>query len=262
MRGRHNYYSCRFCGEYHIPPFLGKSHSLEERQKMAKAIRESPTFRAGMIRNALARKGRELSIEHRLHISQAKKGRPGSPKYHPILEPSPTLAYILGVLKGDGCVYHSVIQLSVADREFAESFAHALSKLGLPARVIPIRMRGKEHFRAFVSSIVFAQWYKGLPFAEFETMAQNHPIDFLRGFYESEGWFDCRRQAHMANTKEHLLYLCAELLIQLGFNPTLRKYELRKPKGYIYWRLGLHRQKEAETFVRTIKPCIKKGDIA
>ena len=56
--------------------------------------------------------------------------KPPATKWHP--EPSNELAYVLGVLYGDGSVYidryHYRIQLGVKDLEFAEAFSITMAK--------------------------------------------------------------------------------------------------------------------------------------
>jgi len=59
------------------------------------------------------------------------------------MRPSPILAYVLGVLKGDGSVIirrtaHGTeyrIQLSVVDEPFANSFCEALKQLGMRPKI-------------------------------------------------------------------------------------------------------------------------------
>lgn len=59
--------------------------------------------------------------------------------YQPKLGFTPTMCYILGVIRGDGSVYSGYqgsVKLNVIDKVFAESFAQALIDIGIPTRVI------------------------------------------------------------------------------------------------------------------------------
>ena len=48
----------------------------------------------------------------------------------------PAFSYLIGVIEGDGTVYHSnnnyVVRLSVTDKEFADSFNKALESIAPP----------------------------------------------------------------------------------------------------------------------------------
>lgn len=227
----------------------GHHHSDEHRQKISQALRNSVKFKKA---------------------AEVKRGHPGVPRYYPALEPSNPLAYILGALQGDGCIYRSTIQLSVANNVYAESVARALSQIGLPATVIPILMRGKQHYRAYVGSVLFARWYKSLNITEIKRIIKGYEVEFLRGFYEAEGCFSNRMSTSrgytyrrytvfISNTQEGLIRLCYDILLGLGFHPYIYRPKQNYPKAKPLFQVFIGRRQEVEEFLGKVVPCIKNG---
>ena len=119
------------------------------------------------------------------------------------------LAYVIGVLLGDGCVYRMKctnnythkngvswrIELQVTDREFAERFAYSCGMiLKRPERrrvkvLGPMKRKrpGKQVYRVCVASLSFGEWWKHLSNSEKLKFAIANPANFLRGLYDSEG---------------------------------------------------------------------------
>lgn len=216
-----------------------------------------------------------------------KCGIPARPKFNllqPNLKPSPALAYILGVLKGDGNIYgdrqlgHYRITLEVTDPNFANSFYKALTEIGLhpffrKRRKLTNRSR-KLLVGVVAMSRVFYDWYENLPFSELEKIAEQFPLDFIRGFYESEGTFsegiDKRwlrkrgwliKTLHLtiANTNKRLLELCQRLLKKYGIASNIylcRESEWSKKPCYA---LYINRKAHIRKFLELIKPVIKGG---
>ena len=114
------------------------------------------------------------------------------------LKPSRELAYVLGVMKGDGfrtsdkAQDKEEIRLCVRDKDFAthfnEAMAHVLERTRPNKVSLEIRedRDGAEFFRVRYSSLQLAEFLDrdlGLtrPFAE------EHPSDYLQGFFDSDG---------------------------------------------------------------------------
>jgi len=212
-------------------------------------------------------------IRHRLR----KFGIPlqGSDKWgkqYPNLEPSPELAYILGVIDGDGSVSgYDRIDLGTKDYEFAQEFRRALKAIGLKANVTETsywHKNLKKHvhrWQCYANSAVFVRWYKGLTLKQREGIASQFPGEYLKGFFESEGSYYIGTSGGVnvcfSNFDYELLLIVQRLLTLLGYES--RIYE-NKRKGYFsgrevtVYRLNLlGSSEEKHEFIKRIKPVIK-----
>ena len=198
------------------------------------------------------------------------------------LEPSSELAYILGVCLGDGCVGSYVkgkekkcsyeIKLAVEHREFAESFKEALESIGLhPSMFLRTSVRPNEKPLWWVEahSKVFVEWYKDITsdFSKLEEFLRKCPRgfeEFVRGFYESEGYYyeglnkygGRQRNLHIYNTNKGLVDLVVKILKELGFRVTVRvdrREHLGRKDKYCIRVLA----KDIVKFFALIKPVIK-----
>ena len=95
-------------------------------------------------------------------------------RVHPDLRMNANLAYILGVLKGDGWVSDAKsswrIVLNQTREAFARSFEKALKSIRLNARTTVLKHKGLYVTRA--SSAEFAKWYKSLSLGQIEKMVR------------------------------------------------------------------------------------------
>lgn len=115
----------------------------------------------------------------------------------PNLEPSYELSYLLGVLKGDACIYRTrngkhydhIIQLAVTDKEFAEYFVEILEKI-FCRRVSIINYRDDRNrlfYKVVIRSKLFYEWYKSnIQYFIYE-IARKFPNAFVKGVFDSEG---------------------------------------------------------------------------
>jgi len=205
----------------------------------------------------------------------------GKAKIQPNLEPSVDLAYILGVLKGDGYVtgkVHPKICLEQEDPRFAMSFEGALKRIGLNPSTYPVKRRGL--LRTAAQADAFSHWYKGLGLRDIEEIVSKRIefiIAFIRGFYESEGMstIDVRKKTKwlrwrimLFNTDLQLIKMVHRLLTVLGFRFGLRwrfvDQRLKLIKGYvvrsrkpILYHLESADKKRNWAFMAVVQPCIK-----
>lgn len=112
------------------------------------------------------------------------------------LEPSPELAYIIGVTFGDGSTsfrksgrsYKYRVRLKVVDREFAEEFKRCLEVIGLKPSLRFERNRARcDRWCVEANSKMLYEFLKQPKEKLFE-VAEKFPAEFLRGFFDSE---DC-----------------------------------------------------------------------
>jgi len=191
---------------------------------------------------------------------------------HPNLKPSPVLAYVLGVLDGDGSVNNGIcIELVTKELEFAQGFEKALRSIGLRAYV-----RNNDHWnkslqrqyrgwKCYANSVVFVRWYRNLTQEQKEEIARQYPKEYLKGFFESEGTYIIRTDGsvnvHFSNFNRELLLMVQRLLTLLGYES--RIYE-RKYKDHFSgrevtdYRLNLlGSSEEKHEFIRRLNPVIK-----
>ncbi len=193
--------------------------------------------------------------------------------YHPDLRPSPTLAYVIGVVLGDGSVsksggsYH--ISLTVKDFSFACSFSNALRTLGLnPFEFQKIgsiyNETGVYHKVEAKSKILYAllkEAKSNLSSIEPYLKSDELKIAFLKGFYESEGSLSFRTDGvrpkrypmlQLYNRDKKKLNLVFAFLKCLGFSPKLYFYEWSN-----YGRVSITKGIDVYRFLGMTNPCIR-----
>lgn len=209
--------------------------------------------------------------------TQSKRGMPVD------LTSSPTLAYLLGVIIGDGNVNihntikqkykgqrRNIIRMNVVSYEFAKSFFDALRVVGLnPCIFIREGAKPNHHAQWCVGghSFTFALFYQKLredleKMKKFILGCPNGRESFIRGFYESEGSYYTDssgwggKHLTMSNTDKNLVNLVVELLTDLCFYPCVYWKKDKRPNRKGCFEISIP-TKEQATFIELIKPCIK-----
>ena len=185
------------------------------------------------------------------------------------LTPSKHLAYILGVLLGDGSAYsikrwnRHVVKLSVRDREFAEKFMDALRRLGLNPRLL--REKRKNNRVIWVAKAIskkFVMWFRNLTIDDIKNIVarnKDYVRAFLCGVYESEGNFYISKRSmgiRIFNTNKELVDLVKELLIGLGYTPRVYINKVTKT-GKTEYVVRIYKRDQVLRFFREIRPCLK-----
>ena len=174
-------------------------------------------------------KGRSSPLGPEPRVAPTPRSRPNTHCYsrRTELRPSPELAYVIGVVLGDGCACRHgdkyMIVLRAKDMEFVEEFARCLSNvIERPVKTRLDKRRGLYHARASCKEL-----YKILkkpvdserlrPYVEHY---QECISAFLRGFFDTEGCV--REDGHICviNTDLALLTYVKELLGRLGVETT------------------------------------------
>jgi len=182
-----------------------------------------------------------LGISRRLVIKLMKeynieKRKMGSHRLiKPHLELSPELAYIIGVLLGDGSIRKNRIELTVKPKQFAQEFARALQKIGLH----PLLWKDKRRYHRVVAlSKIFTEWFRE---GKWTPIVEKHPLPFLRGFFQSEGTIaKCRRgyihNISFINTNLNLLLFVGKFIECFGFRTEihLKRPETERSKAVYY----------------------------
>jgi len=163
------------------------------------------------------------------------------------LAPSPELAYVLGVMKGDGSVLgKGTIKLGSIDRIFVDEFEVKLKKIGFNTcysfwKKSALNSKHKDIHFMQANSIQFVNWYKAQTLEDIQRFLQipEMQLEFVRGFYESEGHHlknpETTRCLDFANSNPKLLHLIKVSLEKYGIRSRLygpyqnKKYPHYKP---------------------------------
>jgi intein-encoded DNA endonuclease-like protein len=164
-----------------------------------------------------------------------------------LLKPSEELAYMIGVVLGDGCAYRKrraikgyrdvVVGLKAMDREFVEEFAKCLAKvLGRKQ----IRPRFRDDVGKYVVEVGSKTLYELLKkpvdlhrLKKYIEHCEKCVAAFIRGFADSERCANKRGYIFILNTDQRLLIYVKELLRRLGIESTGPK--LHYLRGTIFY---------------------------
>lgn len=177
---------------------------------------------------------------------------------------TPDSAYLYGILIGDGNITPifnknrghrtHLIQLVSKDRTFCESFLNtANSILGTKSR--SIHKRKDSYWRASITSNALAKWFFTVKPKE---LVLTFPIEFLRGFYESEGGVFCN-DVCLCNTEKWKLGLADIATKKIGFPMNWTEQNIKNNK--IMYRLRKNTPKFKSNFIMAINPIIKRGNL-
>ncbi len=197
------------------------------------------------------------------------------------LEPSPELAYIVGVMFGDGSTsfrksgrsYKYRIRLKVVDKEFAEEFKRCLEEVGLKPSLRFERNRARcDRWCVEANSKILYEFLRQPKDKLFE-VAEKYPAEFLRGFFDSEGsvcWNEkCKTLViDASNCDEEILTFARNLLQSLDIHSkiykTKRKGQKVKIRDRVYsyssdmYSLRIHRRRDVARFAKTVGFTIKR----
>ena len=164
-----------------------------------------------------------------------------------LLRPSKELAYVIGVILGDGYTTRDrhtvksynrvIIGLKVKDREFADEFAKCLAKV-LGRQSIKPRLKYSDIRYAVEvrSETLYQLLKKPVDLDRLKKYIEHCDVcvaAFLRGFFDSEGSVDKRGYIRTYNTDLVLLTYIKDLLERLGIASTGPK--LKHPQGEAFF---------------------------
>jgi len=205
-------------------------------------------------------------------LSPSTEFKPGEPpwnkrgKFIPNLRPSVSLAYILGVLYGDGWTSGTngryQVGLSVVDRVFADEFARALQCIGVRPVRLKTKARGNRQEQVTVVGCnrYLYHWIQNRTLKDLEFTALKdleNASAFLRGFYDSDGSCARERYFNFTNTDESLIHLAWRLLSRLGIVARILGPYSNGP-WKPFWRLNIPASSGGR-FVEVVGPTIKRG---
>jgi len=155
------------------------------------------------------------------------------------LSPSKELAYIIGVMLGDGSLSNNSVNFVSVDLIFAESFYNTLKNIGFNSGIskMPLKKNRKQTYHVWGSSKQFADWYKKLSLNDiynFVSQKKEIELEFVRGFYESEGCHDRNNVLSMSNSDKELLEIISKILMK--YNISLNLNGPYKDKRHSHWK--------------------------
>ncbi|MDT7859914.1 MAG: LAGLIDADG family homing endonuclease [Candidatus Calditenuis sp.] len=150
-----------------------------------------------------------------------------------LLEPSEDLAYDIGTIAGDGCVWQKkrihkgyrvvTVNLEAKDREFVEEFAMRISRvLNRPPPKVKVSSRGLYYVEVG-SRTLYELCKKPINIEKIRRFVEHCErcmAMFLRGFFDSEGCVSEDGCITVANSNYELLLYVQELLKRLGIETT------------------------------------------
>jgi len=183
---------------------------------------------------------------------------------------SPELAYILGVVYGDGhvSIKQRRIILSVIDKDFALNFKENLEKWsGFKVRFFTRKIKTdkiiknrKLQYACYVDSINASKFIKSFDLNLLKKCEENFKVNFIKGFFDSEGCV-CKKGVSVMiyNSDYVLIKFVEELLNSLNIKNSIRsrsylnKLTNRPITMYVLSILGVGRKIFAEKINSSIK---------
>lgn len=248
--------------------------------EIAKKLNRKPE----QIRDKASRLGLNSNLpqskETRQKINEANTKKINESAYNP----SKNLAYILGVLNGDGYITFKkgknyFLRLAVKDKDFALNFKRVLEnwsglcihfykrkdiyyKQGYYYEIILCSKNAINFLLKYYISINKQSAIKKIKDLLFSK--KEYQIKFIEGFYDSEGYFGGNRIG-FSNTNYYLILLIKEFLDYLGINSKIyknksrinkiRKRKFLSKKSY---RLYIQYKQGIVDFFKIIKSSIKR----
>jgi len=155
------------------------------------------------------------------------------------------LAYILGVLMGDGHLSQRRTVLSAIDKEFVENFKDSLERWSkYKARFFSrnIKVSGKIKRRkiqwvCYLDSVEIEKFLKSFNISDLRK--PEYKVYFIRGFFDSEGSFSKDYELIAYNKDYGKVKFVNKLLNDLGLDNRIKKYTVKniKDDSILYYYL-------------------------
>ena len=151
---------------------------------------------------------------------------------YPNLEPNGDLSYVIGVLKGDGCVYSTIkdynyaMCLTAIDKDFVEEFSRRLANT--MNKNDPYAINFREKRGQWITIARSKELYNYYVNNEYIPCIEQYPAKFLKGFFDSEGSIHSSQTNGWAkqwaiectNNDVELLDIVERLMLKIGIEST------------------------------------------
>jgi len=192
------------------------------------------------------------------------------------LKPNKDLAYVIGVLLGDGSVSQCKsgeykgktykrwrFRLKTTSKDFALSVAEACKRIGLNPHIFYCDTpyyRKNPNYKIPYEVVVYNEEFCKLLFniklnpKNAIKYIEGFEKEFIKGFYESEGYLS-KYALEIYNANRDIIEVVCYALEKIGFKYNLTEKTIRNKKYYRISILG--GRKEHKRFISVINPCIK-----
>ncbi len=209
-------------------PRIYRHRPLEERVELYSKVHELRSKGLGIrdIAQSLGISRRDVSYWFRVN-------RPSRTVYSPDLTPRPDLSYLVGAYLGDGRTAgpkDKRVRFNLADSAFANLLNELVAQV-LGATLKTVTVDGGFYSVSYDSAVLYD--FLQQPIHEFSKLIESFPSDFLRGFFDAEGFaspkLNHKKQLFSgieigaANTNLDYLALVSDFLTGLGIESRLAK---------------------------------------
>lgn len=189
------------------------------------------------------------------------KKKHGSYYIHTDLSPSTNLAYVLGVIEGDGTVRNGQVYLDVISEKFAKAMFNSMKSIGFNVVWNKRKRNLPQHdiYEVFGNSKNFYDWFNSMNYNDiYDFISQDKSMvcAWIRGFYDSEGNIEPSGRVRIVNTDAKLLKLLSRFLNFIDIeHKFLGPYKRDKTRKDMY-RIDIPAKFKNKLFI-LINPTIK-----
>jgi hypothetical protein len=175
------------------------------------------------------------------------------------------LGYVYGVMKGDGSLEKRSVSLAVKDKDFILRFKNKFEKLGF--KKFYIKKRKDNLLLIKIHSINLVEFLETF---DFDRLSRKQKIEFINGFYDSEGNVFCKkykcyrgvyRRISCYNKNKNVLIKIQIFLNGLGIKSYLSSRFMKgghsvRPKyrkSYMLYQLAIYNKNSLKIFARKFK---------
>jgi len=238
-----------------------KKHEIERRELIRKLYEEGLfqreiAKRFGVSQKRISQLLRKAGVPPRLKNYWATRVIP--------LDESPHLAYLAGLIFGDGSITNIPkltykVQFINTNSKLLDTVEVLFKELGL----VPYRKKRDKKVEVVICyNKSLTQWLLSLTYEKLYHWFMSDTeaaINFLRGLYETEGYLrfhNGRYEIRIGNTKMWLLDICKQIIMSLGLNAGIYKHTRAKPNRLPCYALTLY-DEDVKQFLLIAKPLIK-----